>query len=62
MQFLVMLANPLSGGSDRAARDALVVQSLRELLRRNDALAPALHRSKNYKFGARKQFCKPQRI
>ena len=62
MQFLVMLTNPPSGGSDRAARDELVRQSLRELLRRNDTLAPALHCSLNYKFGARKQCCKPQRI
>jgi hypothetical protein len=62
MQFLVMLTNPPSGGSDRAARDALVLQSLRELLRRSDTLAPALHCSLNYKFGARKQCCKPRRI
>ena len=62
MQFLVMLTNPPSGGSDRAARDALVLQSLRELLRRNDTLAPALHCSLNYKFGARKQCCMPRRI
>ena len=62
MQYLVMLTNPPSGGSGRAARDELVRQSLRELLRRNDTLAPALHCSLNYKFGTRKQRCKPQRI
>jgi len=63
MQYLVMLTHPPSGGSsDRAARDELVHQSLRELVRRSDTLAPALHCSLNYKFGVRKQCCKPQRI
>jgi len=62
MQFLVMLTNPPSNGSDKAARDELVHQSLRNLVRRSDTLAPALHCSLNYKFGARKQCCMPQRI
>jgi hypothetical protein len=60
MQYLVMLTRPTTG--DRAARDELVWQSLRDLLRRNDTLAPALRCSLNYKFGARKQCCMPQRI
>jgi hypothetical protein len=52
MQFLVMLTNPRSGGSDKAARNALALPSLRELFRGGDTLAPALRRS--LKFGALK--------
>jgi hypothetical protein len=62
MQYLLMLTHPAGGGGDRAARDALVHTSLRDLLQRSDTLAPALHCSFNYKFGSRKQCCKAQRI
>jgi hypothetical protein len=61
MHYLLMLTYPAGGGGDRAGRDALVHTSLRDLLKRSDTLAPALHCSFNYKFGSRKQCCKPQR-
>jgi hypothetical protein len=62
MQYLVLLTHPPGAGSDLAARDELVRQSLSDLLQRSDTLAPVLHCSLSYKFGSRKQCCKPRRI